>query len=139
MKTTKELVKKNEQRLSSIKGLVDSTSVTSLNELKSIGGSANFYQTLIENKIITKNNGVYEWNKNIPVNFTLAKTLTDKTRVKNGTRLPKKVIKSNTIMNTTKFKNNIKKEVVNPTPAQSCVTGYKFSFAWGLISIQKLK
>ena len=148
MDKSKEYVNTNLKRLKQIQNKINTENVTSLAQLKEVGGAAVLYSLLNSNNIIQKKGDKYIWNPSIPVTHTLASTLTDTLREraisgKNiGTKTfpkakvinPKSKVKKDKIVKTisTTYVPKIKEKVHN-------IAGFSFSLAWGLLRLDKFK
>ena len=141
MKINLKTINANKARLDSLKSKLDTETINSIKDMKSIGGSANFYNQLIKDRIVSKQGNRYVWNPNIPVSHKLAKTLTISTAKSNAvyaqkqpTRIPavsKVEVKTPTTVP--------KMQVVNTPNKIAKKKGYKFSFAWGLLKMESFK
>lgn len=64
-----------QNRLASVKKILESEKVKTLKPLKKLGGSSVFYSIMTNKGIISKEDGFYMWNESIPVTFKLAETV----------------------------------------------------------------
>ena len=140
-----ELTKTNFERLTAIKKLITTTTVTELAQLKTIGGSALFYGQLNRAGVINKQDGIYSWNPKIPATPYLAKTMTDKTRQLFNTSRSTPTPKKTGYKTTNEEKDFFVTDSVKPKGArkaavkQPIVTNKEFSLFWGLIKYKSIK
>lgn len=75
------IVRKNYERLKQIKNIVQKGEIRNLKSVKiEAKGSASLYVALMELDILKKVDGKYSWNSKIPISYTLATTVTAKTK-----------------------------------------------------------
>lgn len=140
-KDLNDVAKKNKGRLHKIQEKLNKSNITTIAQLKSIGGSATFYSALAQSPAIIKHNNRWMWNDKIPVSMKLAKTLSEKSRdMNNNTRIKTtqkvNVIEPNIINKRNKITNQNKSKRTNSL-LHTNPNGYKFSFGWGLLSYEK--
>lgn len=133
----------NEKRLKLIKTRLNKENITSISQVKSIGGSATFYSALNQSSVLWKDEkGRIHWNDSIPVTLKLATTLTKEARKKNNNTPSRntKVKNNKTVLIKPKRKTNTilkaSNKVIENKKTKSI---FEISFGWGLFKYKKEK